>query len=168
MKRYMNLALLYAILAMTGDVFYWEFTKFSSFTAKTTLSVVHTHYFLLGMVFFLLLVVLEKNLSFTGAKPGRVLLTYHIGLNLTSVMLVVRGVTQVKGGRALQGRGRRHLRYSRNRTYPAGRQLGTSAAVDQAQRVGVPVLTRTIKRGRYRPFIHFSSYPYLTISWISS
>lgn len=97
MKRYMNTALLYAILAMVGGVFYREFTKFNGFTAKTTLSVVHTHYFLMGMVFFLLLLVLEKNFFFTGAKTGRVLVLYHVGLNLTTVMLVVRGVTQVLG-----------------------------------------------------------------------
>ncbi len=95
MKRYMNMALLYAILAMAGGVFYREFTKFNGFTAKTTLSVVHTHYFLLGMVFFLLLLLLEKNFSFTGAKTGRVLAIYHIGLNLTAVMFIVRGVAQV-------------------------------------------------------------------------
>ena len=97
MKRYMNTALLYAILAMVGGVFYREFTKFNGFTAKTTLSVVHTHYFLLGMVLFLLLLVLEKSVSFTGPKTGRVLVVYHIGLNLTAVMLVVRGVVQVLG-----------------------------------------------------------------------
>ena len=55
MKRCMNASLLYAILAMVGGVFYREFTKFNGFTAGTTLGVVHTHYFLLGMVFFLLL-----------------------------------------------------------------------------------------------------------------
>ena len=97
MKRYMNTALLYAVFAMAGGVFYREFTKFNGFTGKTTLSVVHTHYFLLGMVFFLLLLLLEKNFSFTGAKTGRVLAAYHIGLNLTAVMLAVRGVTQVLG-----------------------------------------------------------------------
>lgn len=70
MKRYINAALLYAILAMAGGVFYREFTKFNGFTAKTTLSVVHPHYFLLGMVFFLLLLVLEKNLSFTGTTTA--------------------------------------------------------------------------------------------------
>lgn len=47
------------------------------------------------MVFFLLLLLLEKNFSFTGAKTGRVLAIYHIGLNLTATMLVVRGVAQV-------------------------------------------------------------------------
>ena len=97
MKRYMNTALLYAILAMVGGVFCREFTKFNGFTAKTTLSVVHTHYFLMGMVFFLLLLVLEKSFSFTGPKTGRVLVFYHVGLNLTAVMLVIRGVTQVLG-----------------------------------------------------------------------
>jgi len=93
----MNASVLYAILAMAGGVFYREFTKFNSFTAKTSLGVVHTHYFLLGMVVFLLLLLLEKNFSFTGAKTKRLLLIYHIGLNLTAVMLVVRGVTQVLG-----------------------------------------------------------------------
>ena len=59
------------------------------------LSVIHTHYFLFGMVFFLLLLLLEKNFSFTNAKTMRILAVYHIGLNLTAVMFVVSGVTQV-------------------------------------------------------------------------
>ena len=82
MKRYINTALLYAVFAMAGGVFYREFTKFSGFAAKTTLSVVHTHDFLLGMVFFLLLLLLE-------------LAVYHTGLNLTAAMLVIRGILQV-------------------------------------------------------------------------
>ncbi len=96
MKRYMNTALVYAVLAMAGGVFYREFTKFNGFTSKTTLSIVHTHYFLLGMVFFLLLLLLEKSFSFTGAKTGRILAAYHMGLNLTAVMFLVRGVAQVR------------------------------------------------------------------------
>lgn len=97
MKRYLNAALTYAVLAMAGGVFYREFTKFNGFDGRTALGVVHTHYFMLGMVFFLLLLVLEKTFSFTGAKTGRVLAVYHVGLNLTAVMLAVRGVTQVLG-----------------------------------------------------------------------
>lgn len=95
MKRYANTALLYAVLAMAGGVFFREFTKFNGFTDKTALSVVHTHYFLLGMAFFLLMLLLEKSFSFTNVKILRVLAVYHIGLNLTAVMLVVRGVLQV-------------------------------------------------------------------------
>ena len=104
MKRYMNMALLYAVLAMVGGVFYREFTKFNGFTAKTTLGVVHIHYFLLGMVLFLLLLlVLEKSFSFTGTKTGRILAAYQVGLNLTAVMFVVRGVTQVLGTELTSG-----------------------------------------------------------------
>lgn len=97
MKRYMNSALLYAVLAMVGGVFYREFTKFNGFTGKTALGVVHTHYFVLGMVFFLLLLLLEKAFAFTGKNTSRVLAVYHVGLNLAAVMFVVRGVTQVLG-----------------------------------------------------------------------
>ena len=94
-KRYMNTALVYAILAMVGGVFYREFTKFSGFVGKTTLGVLHTHYFVLGMLFFLILLLLEKNFSFTESKTKRVLIFYHVGLNLTAIMFVVRGVLQV-------------------------------------------------------------------------
>ena len=97
MKRFMNTALLYAILAMVGGVFYREFTKFFGFTAKTTLSVVHVHYFMLGTVFFLLLLLLEKAFAFSGPKTGRVLAVYHAGLNFICVMFLVRGVLQVLG-----------------------------------------------------------------------
>lgn len=82
---------------MVGGVFYREFTKLNGFTEKTTLGVVHTHDFLLGMVVFLLLLLLEKRFSFTGVKTGRILMGYHIGLNLTALMLIVRGMTQVLG-----------------------------------------------------------------------
>lgn len=97
MKRCMNAALAYAVLAMAGGVFYRELTRFTGFTGRTALAVVHTHYFLLGMVFFLLLLLLEKNFSFIGSRTGRVLAVYHAGVNLTAVMLAVRGVAQVLG-----------------------------------------------------------------------
>ena len=95
MKRYANASLLYALIAMAGGVFYREFTKFSGFTGKTALSVVHTHYFLLGMVFFLLLLLLEKSFAFSGEKSGCVLALYHVGLNVTGAALLDRGVAQV-------------------------------------------------------------------------
>lgn len=103
MKRYINTALLYAILAMIGGVFYREFTKFNDFTDQTTLKAVHTHYFVLGMLFFLLLLLLEKNFSFTAKRTGQILIFYQIGLNLTAVMLLVRGVPQVLGNTLSSG-----------------------------------------------------------------
>ncbi len=97
MKKYANSALIYAIAAMVFGVFYREFTKFMGFTGETALSVMHTHYFMLGMVMFLLMLLLEKQFAFTNGKTGRVLLVYHAGLNLTGVMFLIRGVTQVMG-----------------------------------------------------------------------
>ena len=50
MKKTVNYAMIYAILAMIGGVFYREFTKFQGFSGRTDLAFVHTHLFLLGMV----------------------------------------------------------------------------------------------------------------------
>ena len=85
MKCLMNASIVYGVFALVGGVFYREFT---------TLSVVHTHYLMFGMAFFLMLVLLENNFHFICNKVRKYLL-YHIGLNLTVVMLVVRGVVQV-------------------------------------------------------------------------
>lgn len=95
MKRLMNASIVYGVLALVGGVFYREFTKLNGFTGFTTLSVVHTHYLMLGMLFFLMLVLLENNFHFIGNKVRKYLLFYHIGLNLTVIMFVVRGVVQV-------------------------------------------------------------------------
>lgn len=97
MKRYANSALLYAVLAMVGGVFFREFTKFNGFDGVTTLAFVHTHYFALGMIMFLLFLVLEKTLHIADRSVSRAVVAYHAGLNVTALMLVVRGVPQVLG-----------------------------------------------------------------------
>ena len=95
MKRLMNASIVYGVLGLIGGVFYREFTKLNGFTDFTTLSVVHTHYLMLGMVFFLLLVLVEKNFHFVATKVSKYLLFYHNGLNLTVIMLFIRGIVQV-------------------------------------------------------------------------
>lgn len=95
MKRLMNASIVYGVLGLIGGVFYREFTKFNGFTDFTTLSVVHTHYLMLEMVLFLLLVVVKENFHFVDNKVLKYLIFYHIGLNLTVVMLIIRGVVQV-------------------------------------------------------------------------
>lgn len=74
MKRYINYSIVHAVLALVGGVFYREFTKINDYAAWTTLSVVHTHYFILGLFY---------------------LGYYNIGLNLTAIMLVVYSIVQV-------------------------------------------------------------------------
>ncbi len=92
MKRYINYSIVYAVLALVGGVFYREFTKMNDYTGWTTLSVVHTHYFILGMMFFLILGLVSMNINL---KTNRAVLFYNFGLNLTAIMLVVRGIVQV-------------------------------------------------------------------------
>lgn len=96
-KRYANAALAYAVTAMAFGVFYREFTKFSHFTGKTTLSVMHTHYFLLGMIFFLALMLAEKAFAFSDQSTRKVWIAYHAGLNIAGLGLFMRGLTQVWG-----------------------------------------------------------------------
>lgn len=96
-KRYANMALVYAIIAMIFGVFYREFTKFNHFSGQTNLSVIHTHYFLLGMFFFLVLMLAEKTFAFSGQNIGKVLFAYQLGLNITGLGFLMRGVTQVWG-----------------------------------------------------------------------
>lgn len=98
MKKYLNFSLGYAIAAMAGGVFYREFTKFNGFTGVTALGKVHTHLFLLGMLVFLVVALFGAHNDLMKVKTFRVFLwTYNIGVPLTAIMLLVRGVTQVLG-----------------------------------------------------------------------
>jgi len=102
-KRYANLALFYAIAAMVFGVFYREFTKFSHFSGQTSLSFLHTHYFMLGMFFFLVLMLAEKSFSFSGRNTGKLLAAYQFGLNITGLGFLMRGLTQVWGTELSRG-----------------------------------------------------------------
>ena len=68
------------------ELFYYIY-YFSLYSACTTLSVVHMHYLILGLV--------EMNVHFVDEKVNKCLILYHIGLNMTVMMLVVRGIVQV-------------------------------------------------------------------------
>lgn len=96
MKKYLNFSLIYAIAAMVTGVFYREFTKWNGYTGVTTLGKVHVHLFLLGMMVYLMIALFATHQETQKHKTFRVFLwVYNIGLPLTAVMMVVRGVTQV-------------------------------------------------------------------------
>ena len=98
MKKYLNIAFAYAIAAMVGGVFYREFTKYSGFTGVTALGKVHAHLFLLGMLVFLVVALYGAHNDPGMLKTFRAFLwVYNIGVPLTAIMLVVRGVAQVRG-----------------------------------------------------------------------
>lgn len=102
-KRCANLAFSYGILAMILGVFYREFTRFSHFTGQTNLAFLHPHYFMLGMFFFLTLMLIEKAFSFSDQNTGKLLLVYQTGLNITGLGFLLRGLTQVWGTELSRG-----------------------------------------------------------------
>ena len=98
MKRYLDISLFYAIAAMAGGGFYREFTKYNGYTGVTVLGKVHAHLFLLGMLVFLVVALYGAHNDLQRLKAfRRFLWTYNIGVLLTAVMLLVRGVAQVQG-----------------------------------------------------------------------
>lgn len=98
MKKYLNIAMIYAAAAMIGGVFYREFTKFYQYTGVTALGKVHTHLFILGMIVFLIVALYAKNMKLEEQKTFRpFMILYNIGLAGMAVMLIVRGVPQVMG-----------------------------------------------------------------------
>lgn len=97
-KRLFNAAIVYASLALAGGVFYREFTKYTGFTGKTNLAFLHTHYFMLGMFFFLALALLERAFAFSAQKGSKGwIAVYHAGLNITTACLFLRGLAQATG-----------------------------------------------------------------------
>lgn len=98
MKKYLNYSLVYAVAAMVGGVFYREFTKWNGYTGVTRLGKVHTHLFMLGMVVFLIVSLFAGQYELKDQKMFRVFLgVYNVGGPITAIMMVVRGITEVKG-----------------------------------------------------------------------
>lgn len=96
MKRFINTAFIYAIAAMAGGVFYREFTKFNGFSGRTSLGFVHTHLFILGMLFFLVLALFQKSYSLDQApRFGAFFLIYNAGMVVITATFLWRGVSQV-------------------------------------------------------------------------
>ncbi|QSH98403.1 DUF2871 domain-containing protein [Treponema medium] len=96
MKKYIDIAFIYAIAAAAAGVFYREFTKWNGFSGTTVLGKVHPHLFLLGMMIFLLVALFNAQLDLSQFKTFRVFLKlYNVGVPLTAFMMLVRGIPQV-------------------------------------------------------------------------
>ena len=96
MKKYINLAFIYTILALVAGVFYREFTKFYNYDGATSLSVIHTHLLALGMLFFLITAVFQHIVNIEeGFRYKVFMVAYNVGLVMTVLMLFLRGLTEV-------------------------------------------------------------------------
>ena len=88
----------YTILGLVSGIFYREFTKMNEFTGVTQLSVLHTHLLVLGMFFFLIVLLLEKAFHLSKEKNfKKFYILYNSGLGLTVLMMIIRGSMQVLG-----------------------------------------------------------------------
>ena len=96
MKRLFNLSFFYLILGLALGVFFREFTKLIDFSGATTLNVAHTHTLVLGFIFFLVIVILEKVFTISNIKYFNIwLITYNIGLLSLISTLVARGILEI-------------------------------------------------------------------------
>ena len=98
MRKYINISFLYFIFAMISGVFYREFTKIFAFTGKTVLGFTHGHLLALGTLVFLIVALFYDKLDLGNNKKFKMFSkVYNIGVILTAIMMLVRGVIQVKG-----------------------------------------------------------------------
>jgi len=96
MKKLVKTAFIYAIIAMLCGVIYREGSRFLELTEPNTWSFTHTHFFVLGMFFFLIVVILEKEFSLTKDKKFKAFyIIYNIGLIITGIMLWMRGIADI-------------------------------------------------------------------------
>ena len=98
MKKLLMTSGIYTACALVFGVFFREFTKFYGFTEHTTLSVIHTHLFILGTFLFLILALFLKDEKIDNSKMvKRFFLSYNIAFPLFISTLFTRGVIQVVG-----------------------------------------------------------------------
>lgn len=98
MKKLVRVSMSYMIIGLLFGVYYRELTKWFDFSGKTQLSTLHTHTLVLGMFFFLIVLLLEKNFHITAHKwYKRFYITYNIGLGITLLLMLIHGTMIVMG-----------------------------------------------------------------------
>lgn len=98
MRRLFSTVSFYGIFGLLLGVFYREYTKMAGFEGVTALGKLHTHALALGFLFFLILVVLEKNFSISKRKYFKIFYPiYNIGLLGLLGTLTFRGILDING-----------------------------------------------------------------------
>ncbi|MEV6035849.1 DUF2871 domain-containing protein [Nonomuraea sp. NPDC052116] len=98
MRKILNVAHVYMILGLVSGLYYRELTKLTGFTGDTQLGVVHTHLLALGMLFFLVVLALEKLFALTSVRLfGWFFWIYNAGLAVTVATMILHGTLTVLG-----------------------------------------------------------------------
>ncbi len=98
MQKLFRISTFYMILGLIAGIFYREFTKLNNYVGQTTLSTLHTHIFVLGFLFFILVLLLENNFKLSQSKYFKSwIVSYNVGFMYLVFTLGYRGVLQVLG-----------------------------------------------------------------------
>ncbi|WP_429951345.1 DUF2871 domain-containing protein [Enterococcus sp. AZ101] len=107
MKKLVRVSMFYMIFGLISGVYYREFTKLFNYSKETQLSTLHTHILVLGMFFFLIVLLLEKNFQLTRHKNYKKFFAiYNSGLGITLLVMIINGTLTVLGkslGAAISG-----------------------------------------------------------------
>lgn len=96
MKKMINTSFAYLIAGLASGVFFREFTKFQNFEGYSQINVIHTHTLMLGMFMFLIVALFFTKFDLAKDKRfNRFYITYNLGLIMSIVMMLTRGITQV-------------------------------------------------------------------------
>lgn len=98
MRFLVNCSFAYAIAGLLSGLYYRELTKANDFEGRTQLAAVHTHLLVLGVVFLLIVLALERLFTLSDSPMYAWFLgTFNIGTIVTAAMLTVHGSMQVVG-----------------------------------------------------------------------
>ena len=98
MQKYFKISSFYLLFGLAMGIFSREFTKLNNFSGYTVLKSVHTHTLVLGFLFFIIVLLLEKNFTISNNKSfNKWIVLYNLGLLYLIITLSIRGILQVIG-----------------------------------------------------------------------
>ena len=98
MKKIYVAAATYTGLGLLSGLFYREYTKAADFTGYSQLNTLHTHFFALGTLMFLVVLGLAAIFNLDRIKGFNAFFwTYNAGLVVTTLLMLIHGIIQVGG-----------------------------------------------------------------------
>lgn len=91
-------SMIYMILGLAFGLFDREFARIYNFTGYTQLGVLHTHTLILGMFFFLIVLILEHQFKLSAHRHyKKFIMFYQSGLGLSLLIMLIHGSMIVMG-----------------------------------------------------------------------
>lgn len=99
MKKSFYAAITYAILALGSGLFARTYIdQIMHYEGDTQIKILHTHLFAMGMLFFLVVMALDKLFNLEKSKWFNLFFWhYNAGFGLTILLMLIIGVRQVQG-----------------------------------------------------------------------